>query len=172
MSKTMNYCSNCSQALERDDKFCAACGEQVEIMSAAENVKPTKGKRVLLDDLVALRQLIEGAAELTKGPIDLFFGLVRDKFKDGELSLDDYKKVTDGLLFKDGDGKRWSVGAKSGDWYRRNGSSWVVKEPDVMLELHYEMKAAVIKTKVFCRRCGVTLRSEAIYCKQCGASRK
>jgi rRNA maturation endonuclease Nob1 len=62
MSKTMNYCSNCNQALKRDDKFCAACGEQVAIMSATENVKPTKGKRVLLDDLVALRQLIEGAA--------------------------------------------------------------------------------------------------------------
>lgn len=171
MSKRMNYCPNCSHKLEGDEKFCAACGEQVVVVSAATNIEPSRGKTDFVEALIAFRKPMEGATELTKGQISLFFKLAREKFKSGELSLDDYRKVTDGLVFKDERGERWTIGTKSGGWYRRNGSNWIAEEPDGMLEFHHKSKPPLKKTRVFCLQCGASLKPEAKFCNKCGVPR-
>lgn len=168
---SINYCPNCSQRLEGNEKFCAACGEPVTTVSSNQQVQAIQKMGDTARDLMKFRELMEGTSKLTPGQVKLFFELVSDKHQKSSISSDDFKAITRELNFTDDKGNRWSLGVRSGHWYRRENNSWVQDEPTGDISFTARKKDATQKAVVFCRNCGAPMKPQQKFCNSCGAQR-
>jgi hypothetical protein len=167
----INYCPNCSQRLEGGEKFCAACGEPIATVGEKQQIQVAQRAGDIAGDLMKFRELMEGALELTPGQVRLFFELASDKYRKENISPDDFKAITKGLNFADERGNRWSLGVKSGQWYRRENKSWVQDEPVGNISFADKKREATKKAVVFCRNCGAPVKPQQKFCNACGTQR-
>lgn len=168
---SINYCPNCSQRLDGDEKFCAACGEPITAVAEKKQVQVAQEKGDTAGNLMKFRELMEGAAELTPGQVRLFFELASDKHHKNSISPDDFKAITREFNFTDDRGNRWSLGVKSGQWYRRENNSWVQDEPVGSISFANKKKETTQKAVTFCRNCGAPIKPQQKFCNACGAQR-
>jgi LysM repeat protein len=54
---------------------------------------------------------------------------LREQFDAGEISEQEFQGEIEGLQLKDEQGRYWTIGARSGEWYRYDGRQWVQETP-------------------------------------------
>lgn len=113
---------------------------------------------------------------LAKEQVETEFNLTRDKYRRGELPLAEYRSWLKTMILRDTQGRVWTIGAKTGRWYRREGKQWVADTPEDSLALYVFNKYGDARRPsasiAYCRRCGSVLRPQAKFCSQCGTPRR
>jgi hypothetical protein len=100
-----------------------------------------------------------------------FQGL-REKFRQGEISRQEFLDEMKNLQVKDDQGRLWMIGSQSGKWYYLKGQEWVQAEPEIKKESKGACPYCGFENKLgaeACARCGGGLRGSEDYCIQCGA---
>jgi RNA polymerase subunit RPABC4/transcription elongation factor Spt4 len=87
------------------------------------------------------------------------FDALRRRFQKREISHQEFVDGMKKLRLKDGQGRFWMIGAKSGKWYYFDGRGWVQSEPPSQKE-----------NKAICIYCGFENKLEADVCARCGGS--
>jgi Tol biopolymer transport system component/LysM repeat protein len=54
---------------------------------------------------------------------------LREQFNEGEITEEEFKEALEGLQLKDEQGRFWTIGAQTGEWYRYDGRTWVQETP-------------------------------------------
>ncbi len=85
------------------------------------------------------------------------FNLLRQEFKTNKISEQEYKNRLKKLRLKDDEGRSWTIGAQSGQWYYFDGQNWIESSPP-----------SVQKGKAICIYCGYENDLENESCAQCG----
>ena len=87
------------------------------------------------------------------------FNLLKQEFSEKKLSEREYKDRLKKLRLKDEEGRSWTIGAQSGQWYYFDGQNWIESLPP-----------SVQKGKAICIYCGYENDLENESCTQCGGS--
>ncbi len=87
------------------------------------------------------------------------FNLLKQEFKTKKVSEKEYKDRLKKLRLKDGEGRSWTIGAQSGQWYYFDGKNWIESLPP-----------SVQKGKAICIYCGYENELENESCTKCGGS--
>jgi len=73
---------------------------------------------------------------MTSGPVtfkaseaEMLFYVLLAGYQLGKLTVDEFKRILKYLMFYDIEGNLWTMGAISGEWYRRVGEEWVLGSP-------------------------------------------
>ncbi len=85
------------------------------------------------------------------------FNLLKKEFKTKKISELEYKNRLKKLCLKDDEGRSWTIGAQSGQWYYFDGQNWIESSPP-----------SVQKGKAICIYCGYENNLENESCTQCG----
>ena len=85
------------------------------------------------------------------------FNLLKEEFKSKKISEREYKDRLKKLRIKDENGRSWTIGAQSGQWYYFDGQKWVESSPP-----------SVQKGKAICIYCGYENDVENETCVKCG----
>ncbi len=85
------------------------------------------------------------------------FHSLREKYRQGDISEQEYKESLRKLRLNDQEGRCWTIGARSGKWYYFDGKKWVEAKPPSLQE-----------GKAICIYCGYENDIENEVCKQCG----
>ena len=122
--------------------------------------------------------------------IDFLFNILCEGYHEGELTLDDFRAALRDLMLYDTTGNLWTIGAKTGKWYRRQGERWVKGQPGgklvsaALVSQLARLESETIKAKLppgkvkssskktstlACSRCGTQLLPGAKFCHKCGA---
>lgn len=100
------------------------------------------------------------------------FENLRNKFKSGDISRQDYIERLKKLRLKDSEGRFWMIGAQSGKWYYYDGKEWIQSEPPSIKEGKAMCIYCGFENKItaeVCARCGGNIRGEvASVCPKCG----
>jgi len=59
----------------------------------------------------------------------LFFHSLCESYHSGDISLENFSSALKGLLLYDSEDNLWTIGASSGNWYRRIGNEWEKGKP-------------------------------------------
>jgi Tol biopolymer transport system component/LysM repeat protein len=54
---------------------------------------------------------------------------LREQFNEGEITEEEFRESLEGLQLKDEQGRFWTIGAQTGEWYRYDGRTWVQETP-------------------------------------------
>ena len=78
-----------------------------------------------------VRDSIRSGQEGTFDPISMrtLFYAVWNEYSNGRLTIDRVRSFLQKLVMYDAEGNVWTIGARSGKWYRRVGDGWVEDEP-------------------------------------------
>lgn len=87
------------------------------------------------------------------------FNLLKKDFNTKKVSEQEYKNRLKKLRLKDEEGRSWTIGAQSGQWYYFDGQNWIESLPP-----------SVQKGKAICIYCGYENDLENESCTQCGGS--
>lgn len=85
------------------------------------------------------------------------FNVLKQEFSAKKISEKEYKDRLKKLRLKDEEGKSWTIGAQSGQWYYFDGQNWIESLPP-----------SVQKGKAICIYCGYENDLENESCSQCG----
>lgn len=103
--------------------------------------------------------------------IEREFNILSRKFKQKKISEREYKDKLRKLRLKDGEGKCWTIGARTGNWYYFDGKRWVESQPPSI----QEGKAICIYcgyendfSSLTCEYCGENLGDKIHLCPECG----
>jgi len=91
--------------------------------------------------------------------IEREFRLLSQRFKQKEISDQEYKDKLRKLRLEDTDGKCWTIGARSGKWYYFDGRNWKEGTPPSIQE-----------GKAICIYCGYENDLTAMFCAYCGGN--
>jgi len=87
------------------------------------------------------------------------FKLLKQDFKTKKVSEQEYKDQLIKLRLKDDEGRSWTIGAQSGQWYYFDGQNWIESLPP-----------SIQKGKAICIYCGYENDLENESCTQCGGN--
>lgn len=85
------------------------------------------------------------------------FAQLKKKFRQGKISRREFIDRLKNLRLKDGDGRFWMIGVKSGKWYYLDGKEWVQSEPP-----------SIMDGKAICIYCGFENKLDTEVCARCG----
>jgi len=85
------------------------------------------------------------------------FNLLKQEFESKKISEREYKDRLKKLRLKDKDGRSWTIGAQSGQWYYFDGQNWIESLPP-----------SIQKGKAICIYCGYENDIENESCAKCG----
>jgi ribosomal protein L40E len=86
------------------------------------------------------------------------FSRLRERFRDKQISQEEFSDSLKQLRIKDDDGRFWVLGAQSGRWYVHERGQWIeAKAPSQM------------ERKAICIACGFENDLEAETCARCGS---
>jgi LysM repeat protein len=54
---------------------------------------------------------------------------LREQFDAGEIGEDEFRQELESLQFRDEQGRYWTIGAQTGEWYRYDGRTWIQETP-------------------------------------------
>ncbi len=80
------------------------------------------------------KSLLETELRRLKGE----FLRLRHLYLEGKISQKEFVKELKKLRFKDNEGKYWTIGAQSGQWYYFDGQNWIKAEPPLSHEIGEE----------------------------------
>lgn len=83
---------------------------------------------------------------------------LRGQFESGELSQDAFHAAVKKLSLKDEQGRVWTIGSQSGQWYVWEGGAWAQAEPPQAAE-------PAVPT---CPQCGAAVEAGSVFCGNCG----
>jgi len=91
------------------------------------------------------------------------FSLLKQEFKTKKISEREFKERLKKLRLKDEEGRSWTIGAQSGQWYYFDGQNWIESLPP-----------SVQKGKAICIYCGYEndLEDESQECPYCAQKEK
>jgi len=104
------------------------------------------------------------------------FELLKDEYKQRIISKEEYIERLRRLRLKDGKGRYWMIGVKTGKWYYYDGKDWIQSDPPSFTEgkaicIHCGFENEL--TVEACASCGGTLgEKEENTCPVCGAKLK
>jgi len=87
------------------------------------------------------------------------FEELRRKFREKEISREEFIEQLKSLRLKDDEGHFWMIGAQSGKWYYYDGKNWIRSEPPSLAE-----------GKAICIFCGYENELTAEVCVSCGGN--
>lgn len=85
------------------------------------------------------------------------FNILTRKFRQKRISERQYKDELRKLRIKDTDGKCWTIGARTGNWYYFDGKKWIESQPPSIQE-----------GKAICIYCGYENNITTLVCEYCG----
>ncbi len=104
--------------------------------------------------------------------LEVTFEELRKKFRNKDISRQEFIDQLKGLRLQDDEGHFWMIGAQSGKWYYYDGNNWIRSNPPSLEEgkaicIHcgYENDLAA-EVCASCR--GQLGKSERNYCSKCG----
>jgi len=107
----------------------------------------------------------------------LFYYLC-DAYSKGDFTFREFTRSINALRFMDSDRNIWTIGAKSGKWYKLKGTDWIEGQPaglmaavDEMLWYDHINKIEESEEHI-CRKCGKKLDRDSHFCSNCGAQVK
>lgn len=83
---------------------------------------------------------------------------LRGQFESGELSQDAFHAAVKKLSLKDEQGRVWTIGSQSGQWYVWEGGAWAKAEPPQAAE----------PAGPTCLQCGAAVEAGSVFCGNCG----
>jgi len=83
---------------------------------------------------------------------------LRGRHACGQLSNAEFQAEVDKLTLEDAQGRLWTIGAESGQWYVSQAGEWVQAEPT----------RAAPSTGEVCPKCGAPTKPGTSFCGQCG----
>lgn len=89
------------------------------------------------------------------------FNRLKEQFKLGNISREEYIRQLKKLRLKDDEGRFWMIGAQSGKWYYYDGRNWIQATPP-----------SVQQGKAICVYCGFENEITAEVCARCGGNVK
>src|SRR4030042_5639881 len=101
----------------------------------------------------------EAKMEMTFQGVQESFERLKKRFRNGEISKQDFIEEIKKLRLKDAHGRFWTVGLQTGKWYYFDGKDWLPGEPPSQ------------KEKMICVFCGFENKLEAEVCARCGGVR-
>ena len=87
------------------------------------------------------------------------YDALRDAYASGRLSEADFQAALEKLRLQDAQGRWWTIGAESGQWYVYQDGEWVRAEPP-----RGAQQAAAV-----CPQCGAPLEPGTAFCGVCGS---
>jgi len=100
------------------------------------------------------------------------FQSLREKYRQGEISRQEFLDEMKNLQVKDDQGRLWMIGSQSGKWYYLKGQEWVQAEPEGRKESQGACPYCGFENKPgaeACARCGGGLQGAEDFCIECGA---
>ena len=89
--------------------------------------------------------------------IEREFNILSRKFRQKRISEREYKDKLRKLRLKDTDGKCWTIGARTGNWYYFDGKKWIESQPP-----------SIEEGKAICIYCGYENNITTLMCEYCG----
>jgi len=105
----------------------------------------------------------------------LLFYYLCDAYHKGVFTFREFSSALNALRFIDINKDIWTIGAKTGKWYRLKGKEWVIGQPISLLTsvdemLWYEhIKKMEAPKQNLCGKCGAELYDDSTFCSKCGA---
>jgi len=96
---------------------------------------------------------------------------LRAKYRQGEISRQEFLDEMKNLQVKDDEGRLWMIGSQSGKWYYLKGQEWVQAEPEIKKSAEGACPYCGFENKAgaeACARCGGGLQGAEDYCIECG----
>lgn len=102
------------------------------------------------------------------------YAKLRKDYDDGLITLDEFKAQVKSLIVKDHDGNIWSIGIKSGKWYKKVGNEWVRTEPPRTTDTQRLIIENLLpdeeeENSLICPKCGKEVPAYYVFCPYCGA---
>ena len=101
--------------------------------------------------------------------IQAFFRLLCQGYQNGRLSFKNFSDALKDLKLYDREGNLWTIGARTGEWYHRDGNFWKRDEPAGALFAANQV-LSMIKGNPVCPDCGARIQGDARFCPGCGKS--
>mgnify|MGYP000142831343 CR=1 FL=1 len=102
----------------------------------------------------------------------LFYYLC-DAYRRGLFTFREFSQALNALRFIDADKNIWTIGSKSGKWYKLRGTEWIEDQPtglmasvDEMLWYDHIKKLEEPEGNI-CRECGRKLDKDSRFCSNC-----
>jgi hypothetical protein len=96
---------------------------------------------------------------------------LREKYRKGEISRQEFLDEMKNLQVKDDEGRLWMIGSQSGKWYFLKGQEWVQAEPEIKKTPEGACPYCGFENKSgaeACARCGGGLQGAEDFCIECG----
>lgn len=101
--------------------------------------------------------------------IEVYFSILCEGFQKGELSFNQIRETLKDIMLYDQDGILWTIGAKSGKWYCREGEKWITSTPEGPLYSAHRVQEKLTASGRTCPKCNQTVANEYRFCPYCGA---
>ncbi|MBN1369592.1 MAG: zinc ribbon domain-containing protein [Dehalococcoidaceae bacterium] len=166
------FCATCSAKLDGDEQFCPSCGRQLTRASSEPVHTNHSNPSRAAAQLAEYRRFLQESAEVTPGLVELLFETASERYQSGHLTGDNFKDITRDLFFEDFSGNKWSMGIKSGSWYRRENRDWLPAVPPAKLIWRLSSsKTSNNPGSKFCNQCGAAVNPHQKFCTGCGRQR-
>jgi len=100
--------------------------------------------------------------------IEVYFNILCEGFQKGELTFNELRDELKDIMLYDEDAVLWTIGAKSGKWYRREGEKWITGTPEGPLYSAYRVEEKLSAISRTCPKCDKLVDSEYRFCPYCG----
>jgi RNA polymerase subunit RPABC4/transcription elongation factor Spt4 len=101
--------------------------------------------------------------------VEAYFQILCRRLQDGLLSFNQFCKELNAIRVYDRAGSLWTIGAKSGKWYRLNGQNWTLGAPEGLLFSANQVNAKLSARNTVCPKCQKPVERRFRYCPYCGA---
>jgi ribosomal protein L32 len=101
--------------------------------------------------------------------IQAYFEVLCRGFHKGELTFNQIKELLEDVRLYDRSGILWTIGAKSGKWYRLDGDKWVNDTPQGALYSAYRVYEKMAATGRACPKCTRLVSNQYRFCPYCGS---
>lgn|GEM_PF-3425732 len=100
--------------------------------------------------------------------IEAYFNILCEGFRKNEFNFNQFREILKDIMLYDGEETLWTIGAKSGNWYRRDGEKWVTGTPEGPLYSAYRVEEKLSAISRTCPKCNKLVASEYRFCPYCG----
>ncbi|GEM_PF-2288616 len=99
------------------------------------------------------------------------YAKLKKDYDEGLITLDEFKAQVKNLIVKDEYGNIWSIGLRTGKWYKKVGDQWKQEEPSYKTQT-LDLEKLIPREeedRVICPKCGKEVPSYFVFCPYCGA---
>ena len=107
---------------------------------------------------------------ITFNPVEIeaYFGILCAGYQKGELTFNELRNELKDIMLYDENAVLWTIGARTGKWYRREGEKWIDGTPEAPLYSAYRIEEKLAAISRTCPKCDKLVDSEYRFCPYCG----